>query len=96
MVLTTSFDGSQAAFDNDTATIKDLHKYGVSVNVQDYDGRSPLHLAASTGHADVVKLLLELGADIGIKDRFGGRPLDDATRERRYDCMKVRGASGRH
>ena len=33
---------------------------------------TPLHLAAKAGHLDTVKCLVELGADINIKDaKFG-------------------------
>ncbi|KAH9937194.1 ankyrin repeat-containing domain protein [Fomitopsis serialis] len=40
----------------------------VDVNVKDENGYTPLHLACDRGHADVVRLLLERGADPSIKD----------------------------
>ena len=46
----------------------------------DYDGRTPLHLAASEGHADVVSTFIALGVPLAPKDRWGNTPLDDARR----------------
>ena len=48
----------------------------IDVNVCDYDKRSPLHLACSEGHLDVVKLLIENGATI-TQDRWGNTPIDE-------------------
>ncbi|KAI0331990.1 ankyrin [Cubamyces sp. BRFM 1775] len=42
---------------------------GVDVNARDENGYTPLHLAADRGHAEVVKVLLERGADPAIKVR---------------------------
>ena len=36
---------------------------------QDYDARTPAHLAASEGHAKVLELLLANGADPSLRDR---------------------------
>ncbi|KAH9846824.1 ankyrin [Lenzites betulinus] len=40
----------------------------VDINAPDENGYTALHLAADRGHADVVKVLLERGADRDIKD----------------------------
>ena len=39
---------------------------------------TPLSMAITKGHADIVKLLLNSNAAVHIKDRFGGTPLDTA------------------
>jgi glutaminase len=43
----------------------------VDVSKGDYDFRTPLHLAASEGHSEVVKFLVSKGANINAIDRFG-------------------------
>ena len=50
------------------------------LSLHDYDKRFALHLAASEGHLDVVKWLVENGCDVNVKDRWGGTPLQDAIR----------------
>lgn len=58
--------------------IKMLVNAGIEVNLQDkYQGRTPLHNAA-TYSAQIVKVLLEHGADKNIKDKRGKTPLDRA------------------
>lgn len=55
------------------------------LDVGDYDKRTALHLAAGEGRMDIVRLLVEAGADVNVQDRWGGRPLDDAKRNRHED-----------
>lgn len=43
---------------------------GISPNVQDYDNRTALHLAASEGHAPIVELLLHYKANVNLIDRW--------------------------
>ncbi|MBU4009873.1 MAG: ankyrin repeat domain-containing protein, partial [Proteobacteria bacterium] len=53
----------QAAMAGDIATINAFLGRGVSINTKDFDGNTPLHLAAHYGRNQLVKLLLEKGAD---------------------------------
>lgn len=50
---------------------------GIDPNSKDYDHRTPLHVAASEGHYIMVKMLLEAGASVFFKDRWGRTPLDE-------------------
>ena len=51
-----------------------------TVDCRDVDGResTPLHFAAGYNHPEVVKLLLDSGADIEAKDKGGLVPLHNA------------------
>lgn len=49
------------------------------------DRRTALHVAASEGHLDIVRLLVHRGARINRSDRWGGSPLDDAHRHRQTE-----------
>lgn len=51
---------------------------GRDVNYADYDQRTALHMAANYGHFEVVQYLVEHGAYIQVKDRFGNTPIDEA------------------
>lgn len=59
-----------------------LSAYPKFVNFRDYDRRTALHVAASEGHLEICKYLIERGAKINRSDRWGGSPLDDASRNR--------------
>jgi len=53
------------------------------IHFRDYDRRTTLHVAASEGKLDIVKMLIEEhNAKINRSDRWGGSPLDDAHRHR--------------
>jgi glutaminase len=67
-----------AASKGDLTAIQNLRARGIDVNGADYDGRTPLHLAASEGHFHIVKYLVNHGADFRHKDRWGNTALDDA------------------
>jgi ankyrin repeat protein len=51
---------------------------GCNVAETDMHGRTPLHVAASLGHADIAALLLEQGAAVDAKDRQSQTPLHHA------------------
>jgi ankyrin repeat protein len=49
-------------------------------------------LAATAGHFDMVKYLVENGADINCKDRWGSTPLNDATDPTIIEYLTSKGA----
>ena len=48
-----------------------------------------IHLASSSGHADIVKILIEAGSHLDDVDRFGRSPLMWATKGRHVEVVKV-------
>ena len=50
----------------------------VSINTQNSTGQTAMHLAAKWGRLEVVKYLIEAGADLEIRDRRGRTPIHDA------------------
>ena len=60
----------KAAANGDIKEIKKLLESGLNVNVL-LNGQSALHAAAQNGHLDIVKVLLDCGADIEMPDKDG-------------------------
>mmetsp|Transcript_8783 Transcript_8783/g.23071 ORF Transcript_8783/g.23071 Transcript_8783/m.23071 type:complete len:1096 (-) Transcript_8783:171-3458(-) len=88
-------DLCQAAAKGDVASMREFVKQGVDPNTGDYDKRTPMHLAASEGLLKVVQFLLdEGGAKVSPVDRWGGTPLDDAIRHKKYDVVELLLARG--
>ncbi|KAG5189132.1 ankyrin repeat-containing domain protein [Tribonema minus] len=64
-----------AAGDGNLERVQHLVEQGQSVNAADDMGYTPMHAAASYGHADVMTWLLARGADVNIRDSDGDTPL---------------------
>ncbi|KAF8490662.1 hypothetical protein F5888DRAFT_1098085 [Russula emetica] len=47
---------------------------------------TPLHVAASGGHSDILSLLIEHGADMNGRGRYGGTPLHRASEKGRLEA----------
>jgi ankyrin repeat protein len=70
----------EAAGSASAATVGLLVDLGFSPQARDESGAQPLHSAAYVGNADVVRLLIDAGADVdGRDDRFDSTPLAFAT-----------------
>ena len=61
-----------AAWTGNTTPLRDMN---ADMNVKDALGRTPLHIAAEKGYADVVIFLVENGADVNLTDAKGNTPL---------------------
>ncbi|KAF0696733.1 Aste57867_12535 [Aphanomyces stellatus] len=71
-----------AAFVGDLHHIKASFEDGLDfVTLRDYDGRTPLHIAAAEGRLEIVEFLISTaGIPIHVKDRSQRTPLSEAKR----------------
>ncbi|KXZ51175.1 hypothetical protein GPECTOR_13g662 [Gonium pectorale] len=53
------------------------------------DGSTPLHIAASSGHVEVTRLLLNAGANKDAADKDGGTPLQSAAGNGHVDTVRA-------
>ena len=59
-----------AAAAGDMVAIRRHYLSGIDVDVQDYDGRTALHLASTEGHEDLVRFLItSCRSKVDVKDR---------------------------
>uniref|UniRef100_A0A8C8DV52 asparaginase n=1 Tax=Oryzias sinensis TaxID=183150 RepID=A0A8C8DV52_9TELE len=85
-----------AARIGDIDALEALKEMGSNLCLGDYDGRTPLHVAACEGHFKVVQYLLSHGASVYVKDRYGDTPLSNAVRFRHKDVVKLLRKTGAH
>ena len=68
-----------------------LLEHGADVNapISDGSGRTPLHVMIESNRADVVRVLLQRGANVGTKDRKGRTPYRFASAKERREIMEL-------
>ncbi|KAF5736279.1 Dual specificity protein kinase splA [Tripterygium wilfordii] len=77
------------ANEGDLEGIRELLDSGIDVNFRDMDDRTALHVASCQGLTDIVALLLDRGALVDPKDRWGSTPLSDAIHYKKHDVIKL-------
>uniref|UniRef100_A0A667XC55 asparaginase n=1 Tax=Myripristis murdjan TaxID=586833 RepID=A0A667XC55_9TELE len=85
-----------AAKIGDIEALETIREMGSNLCLGDYDGRTPLHIAACEGHFKLVQYLLSHGATVYAKDRYGDTPLCNAVRFRHKDVVKLLRKTGAH
>ncbi|OMO77141.1 hypothetical protein COLO4_25319 [Corchorus olitorius] len=78
----------------DRVGLNHMLRGGISPDVQDYDRRTALHLAASEGHAPIVELLLYYKANVNLIDRWKRTPLTDARLYGHRDICRILEVNG--
>ena len=67
-----------------------LYSHGAVVDVQDYDGRTPLYVASVYGHVDIMLWLLNRGADASAPThRYRHTPLSNAASAMQPEAVQV-------
>ncbi len=80
----------QCAINGDAAGVSaELKAHPEEVNLPEDDGLTPLHLAAENCHTNVVVLLLEKGAKLGVKGNDDETPLHLAAQEGCADVVAI-------
>ena len=72
--------------DDETKSRKLLDN-GVSPNIVDRFGRTPIHVAALKGRQEMCKLLHQYGADLNLAEENGESPLNIAAKERQHEVV---------
>jgi glutaminase len=79
-----------AAKAGDLNTVRRMYMQGNDLECPDYDKRTALHLAASEGHAEIVRFLLQTAkVRPDPKDRWNRTPLQDAKAEGHTACYNI-------
>ena len=84
-----TFQAIYAASVGDIDELKRLVAHGHHLDSADYDGRTPLHLAAAEGQVETVRYLLNQRVTTEPTDRWGNTPVNDAVRHKRDDVVKM-------
>ncbi|KAK0083822.1 hypothetical protein PV325_008142 [Microctonus aethiopoides] len=82
--------------DSDLVKTVSLRGDGVDVSQPNGDGRTILHLACCEGDLKIVRALLEMGANVHIKDRFNRTPLTEAVENDFHEIIKLLLQCGAH
>jgi ankyrin repeat protein len=77
-----------AIFKGDIATVKKFIEYGADVN-ETFNGMTPLMIAARYNKVEILKLLLEKGANTNTKDKKGFTALQYAQLSNATDAVAI-------
>ena len=68
----------QAVYNGDNPLLKRLLHAQIPIDAADYDKRTASMIAAVEGNVAALKVLVEAGADLSLKDRWGGTVRSEA------------------
>ena len=82
-------DFFKAIYGNDNNTVQQLINKGVSVNLKDECGDTPLMIAALQNQKTKVKMLLNAGAEVNVQDNLGQTALHRILEENKKDIVEL-------
>ncbi|XP_055589321.1 L-asparaginase isoform X2 [Uranotaenia lowii] len=85
-----------AVLAGDIGKLNNLKSYGANLSAENYDHRTPLHVACSEGNLEVVQFLLQNGAAVHIRDRYDRTPLMDAILNDQHQIIRLLIKCGAH
>lgn len=86
-----------AAQKGDIESLRKLLETGGTISSKsDYDGRTPLHIAASEGNVEIVEYLLSVGALVHLKDRYNDTSLTNAINFAHLQVVRILMRVGAH
>ncbi|ESW20514.1 hypothetical protein PHAVU_006G215700 [Phaseolus vulgaris] len=71
------------------AFLEELLRAGLDPDIGDSEGKTPLHIAASNGHEECVKVLLKHTCNIHIRDMNGNTALWEAIASKHYSIFRL-------
>ncbi|RZB76268.1 Potassium channel AKT2/3 isoform B [Glycine soja] len=71
------------------AFLEELLRAGLDPDIGDSKGKTPLHIAASKGHEECVKVLLKHACNMHIKDMNGNTAIWDAIASKHYSIFRI-------
>jgi ankyrin repeat protein len=66
-----------------------MMEHGADIHLPNADGRTALHIAAADGNISMAHFLINAGAPLAVKDRWGITPFAEAIRSESYDVALV-------
>lgn len=69
-------------------------KAGMNVNVDLFDGNTPLHIAASKGWLEIARLLVQHGADVNARNKGGTPVIGFAIIQKHSEMVKLLAEAG--
>jgi potassium channel len=77
----------KCVYDSDIKLLSRLCMAGINLDAADYDMRTALHIAASEGNLAAIKVLVEGGADLSVKDRWNHSIEDECKDSKSFKVM---------
>ncbi|MGB0346933.1 MAG: ankyrin repeat domain-containing protein [Balneolaceae bacterium] len=78
-----------AAYSGDIGQIEYLIQKGISPNIVDTEGNTPLHYAASQNRDDAIHLLIKHGAKLDVQNSSENSPLSIAATQNHFESVDV-------